>query len=705
MISFFINIYDHLLGLSIGILVGSLLAILICAIIKQLGNKIVTTILIVATALLGGITGYWIQDKYFIDHSKELPTPQEQVKELDKNLKEGWTNANGGWTFAQIDKAQSDSDCPTIDDRIINMNCYNFDPYIVFSFYDNDIYQNILFYKSTNGLILDGMINVTADMEVTGFWIFKSYKIDTFKWIFEQNVEPYYNAIYSWLGSFQYDNLVSISRQEMKFVKSYASAFMNSTEATSYSIKQANKLTADNATSHFIKFDNVELIGSAETSFRVINSYYNYLYSQVYSTEFNSTKLIDSTQSMCVPIPEDKQSQYPIPEDSKADYGNAEYYGVYRCDIAVNLTYKKGNKTIEASNKNKEYIKKISGDEKTKDLIKVDKVDSKNIYSKVDISFRDIKNSNLINLNLANTPINITFASEDKKQIKVIKIDSLTKLNDGLSLLFFKDKTWTYLIDSQALVFDNARGSFNLTSTTNKLTFDYYYLNGYIVASVGLNPVGTVDQSLFDLSVNPVKIVLTNTKSKKTTEFTFNNNNMLNTRLSQLLELGEYTYSILSDKLIFASSSGTITITQTDRVMLFNYALNSDVDNYTFTVVKQGKKATSGIDIFSNDTNILEVLKADYPLLTVEDIKIGCTIYSSEQKILIDKISSTRVDGTTTMANDISSLAELDDYYGQTLTIQLKIQLSNGKLFLSTPFDFTQNIHNGVYFEFNFTID
>lgn len=705
MISFFINIYDHLLGLSIGILVGSLLAILLCAIIKQLGNKIVTTILIVATALLGGITGYWIQDKYFIDHSKELPTPQEQVKELDKNLKAGWTNANGGWTFAQIDKAQSDSDCPTIDDQIINMNCYNFDPYIVFSFYDNDIYQNILFYKSTNGLILDGMINVTADMGVTGFWIFKSYKIDTFKWIFEQNVEPYYNAIYSWLGSFQYDNLVSISRQEMKFVKSYTQAFMNNTEATSYSIKQANKLTADNATSHFIKFDNVELIGTSETSFRVINTYYNYLYSQVYSTEFNSTKLIDSTQSMCVPIPEDKQSQYPIKEDSKADYGNAEYYGVYRCDIAVNLTYKKGNKTIEASNKNKEYIKKISGDEKTKDLIKVDKVDSKNIYSKVDISFRDIKNSNLINLNLANTPINITFTSEDKKQIKVIKIDSLTKLNDGLSLLFLKDKTWTYLIDSQALVFDNARGSFNLTSTTNKLTFDYYYLNGYIVASVGLNPVGTVDQSQFDLSVNPVKIVLTNTKSKKTTEFTFNNNNMLNARLSQLLELGEYTYSILSDKLIFASSSGTITITQTDRVMLFNYALNSDVDNYTFTVIKQGKKATSGIDIFSNNTNILEVLKADYPLLTVEDIKIGCTIYSSEQKILIDKISSTRVDGTTTMANDISSLAELDDYYGQTLTIQLKIQLSNGKLFLSTPFDFTQNIHNGVYFEFNFTID
>lgn len=705
MISFFINIYDHLLGLSIGILVGSLLAILLCAIIKQLGNKIVTTILIVATALLGGITGYWIQDKYFIDHSKELPTPQEQVKELEKNLKAGWTNANGGWTFAQIDKAQSDSDCPTIDDQIINMNCYNFDPYIVFSFYDNDIYQNILFYKSTNGLILDGMINVTADMNVTGFWIFKSYKIDTFKWIFEQDIEPYYNAVYGWLGDFKYDNLVSISRQEMKFVKSYTSAYLNGTEATSYSIKQANKLTADNATSHFIKFDNVELIGSAETSFRVINSYYNYLYSQVYSSEFNSTKLIDSTTSMCVPIPEDNQSKYPIKEDVKADYDNAEYYGVYRCDIAVNLTYKKGNKTIETSNKNKEYIKKISGDEKTKDLIKVDKIESKNIYSKVNISFRDIKSSNISNLNLADTPVNITFKSADNKQSKVLSIDSLTKLNDGLSLLFLKDKTWNYSIESQALVFDNAIGSFNLTSTNSKLTFDYYYLNGYIVASVGLNPVGTVDQSQFDLSVNPVKIVLTNIKSKKTTEFSFNNNNMLNTRLSQLLELGDYSYSILSDKLIFASTSGTLTITQTDRVMLFNYALNSDVDNYTFTVVRQGKKATSGIDIFSNDTNILEILKSDYPLLTVEDIKIGCTIYSSEQKILIDKTFNTTVKGTTTFAGEELSLTALDDYYGQTLTVQLKIQLSNGKLFLSEPFTFTHNIHNGITFEFNFSIN
>ena len=101
----------------------------------------------------------------------------------------------------------------------------------------------------------------------------------------------------------------------------------------------------------------------------------------------------------------------------------------------------------------------------------------------------------------------------------------------------------------------------------------------------------------------------------------------------------------------------------------------------------------------------MEVLKSDYPLLTVEDIKIGCTIYSSEQKILIDKTFNTTVKGTTTLAGEELSLTALDDYYGQTLTVQLKIQLSNGKLFLSEPFTFTHNIHNGITFEFNFSIN
>ena len=711
MISFFINIYDHLIGLSIGILAGVLLALILCAIIRQLGNKIVVTILVIASAFIGGFSGYQIQDKYFIDHSGEIPSPPEQVKELDKNIKAGWENSNGGWSFAQINKAQSDSDCPTVDDKIINMNCYNFDSYIVFSYLNDGIYQNILFYKSTDGLILDGMINTNADMDVTGFWMFKSYKLDTFKWLFELDVEPYYNAVYNWLGSFQYDNLVSISRQEMKFVKSYPNAFLNSTEATSYSLKQANKLTADNATSHFIKFEDVELIGTVENSFRCINTFYNYLYLQVKGSEYNSFKLIDSTNSMCVPIPEDKQQLYPIKDENKADYDNAEYYGVYRCDIAINMKYIKCNKSIESTKKNDDYIKKIAGDEKTKDMIKVDTVNEKNIYSKVNINFNDTMNSDLTNIDLSKTPVKITFTCDDnEKQTKVVIVDSSYKLNNGFDVLLLKDHKWNYSIDSLGLVFDNPRGYFNLETETNKLSFDYYYLNNYIVASVGLNAVGVVDTTQFDLSLTPVKIILTNKKSNKATEFFFNNNNMLNVKISQLLELGEYTYSILSDsnKLIFASTSGTLTITQTDRVMLFNYATNSEVDNCSFSVISSVSKTTSGIDIFSNTVNILEVLNSKYPLLTLNDIKLGCTIYSAEQKILIDILLPISISATyhTTLAKtDDLSLKALDDYWNQSLTVQLKIQLSNGKLFVSEPFTFTHKFNNGIAFEFDFSIN
>ena len=70
----------------------------------------------------------------------------------------------------------------TYEDQVIDLSCYDFGGYVVVSYKSGDIYQNALFYKSGNVLILDGMINMNAWMHVdVGFF--------NLKWIIKQKIK------------------------------------------------------------------------------------------------------------------------------------------------------------------------------------------------------------------------------------------------------------------------------------------------------------------------------------------------------------------------------------------------------------------------------------------------------------------------------------------------------------------------------------
>lgn len=144
-------------------------------------------------------------------------------------------------------------------------------------------------------------------------------------------------------------------------------------------------------------------------------------------------------------------------------------------------------------------------------------------------------------------------------------------------------------MNSDALIFDNLQGEFSLGNTTGNLAFEYYYLDNYVVAYVGLNAVGNVDMNTLDLANNPVKIVLSNDKHRY--DFNFTDNSIFTSYVSQTVELGEYNYTILSDQLEFASTSGTLTITTSDRTMLFNCALIEENDELTVSLLSATKGA------------------------------------------------------------------------------------------------------------------
>ena len=648
----------------VGAVVGLVLALIIVLILQNtvFKDKNMTILYIIVFVLLA-VCGGFLQKTYFTVHAQAMPTPQEQIEEIDKNIKDNWKNTNGGFTFEQIKKAQDDNECPSYEDQIIGLKCYDFGSYIVFSYEDNGTYQNALFYKANNGLILDGMINTYASL--TGMKWFFAYDLSTFKWVQELDKEPYYwtyHTVFDWKKiNGNHDDLVSVSRQTQEFVKWTHAVRTNQDEMVRFVMTNAANLTAKNVTSHFIKFKDVELIGSADSGFVKINSFYNYLYEQIKGEEYNTIKLVDATNSLCLPIPTAEQSKYPISASKKAEYDNAEYYGVYRTNIAVNLTWLQG-KQISSTTKNEDYVGTLENDDKTKDKVKVEDIKPKYSYSKLAVSFVDTKNSDVSNVNLLTSPVEITFSCDDPTKTKVMLIDSFEKLNKGVNVLLSKNTTWNYFIDSKSLIFEDFSGSFTIKSTSSSLSFNYYYLNNYTIASVGLNPVGTIDTSLIDLSTNPVKIILSN--DNHTYQFLFNDNSLLDSYQNMLVEMGEYNYTILSKQLLFASVTGKLTITTTDKIMLFNYALGAD-DPLTFKIGLTTSGTTNKcFQLYSATSNVTII--RNY-LSSAKVYLVTCVIYDEDGKLMETFNHTHQVTGTCSDTWYASNLVA-----GQKYTLQLR---------------------------------
>lgn len=682
----------------VGAIVGLILCLIIVLILqntvfKEMNMKILYVLMFVLFAVGGG----FLQSSYFTVHAEAYPTPKEQIEEIKTNIEGNWKNTNGGFTFEQIKKAQDDNECPSYDDQIVNLKCYDFGSYIVFSYNNNGTYENISFYKSNNGLILDGVINTYASL--TGMKWFFAYDLSTFKWVTELNKEPYYYVYSTFFDgrklSGSHDDLISVSRQSQYFVKWTHAVRTNKDEMVRYVMTNATSLTARNATDRFIKFGDVELIGTGATGLSKINSFYNYLYEQVKGESFDTIKLVDGTTCLCMPIPTAEQTKYPISLDKQSEYGDAKYYGVYRCNIGVNLTWVKGNEQISSTTKNEDYIKELEEDDDTKDDVIVEPVTPKYSFAKVGVNFVDEKNSDVSNVNLLTSPVEITFTCDDKNQTKTVLIDSFDKLNSGINLLLSKNTTWNYYISSEALIFENFRGSFTVKSNASNLSFPYYYLNNYTIASVGLNPIGTIDTTKIDLFENPVKLILSN--DNHTYQFVFSDNSMLDKYQSMLVEMGEYNYTILSKQLIFASVTGKLTITTTDKIMLFNYALGVD-DPILFNIQIENIGTTNKcFTLYSASSNVDLVRKY---LSSAKVYTVTCVIYDKDGKLMETFNHTHQSTGTCADTWYASNLIAGEEY---TLQLRFADRDDTSITYLSDIATFTYQVNTKLRVTYNVT--
>ena len=85
------------------------------------------------------------------------------------------------------------------------------------------------------------------------------------------------------------------------------------------------------------------------------------------------------------------------------------------------------------------------------------------------------------------------------------------------------------------------------------MKFKYDYKDGYVLTTIGIEPASSdIDLSSLDLANNPIKIVL-NSKDGETIQFVFDDNSKIGSQ-SQLLKVGKYTLTILSEKTVKRTS-------------------------------------------------------------------------------------------------------------------------------------------------------
>ena len=681
---------NYIIGIVIGLVVALIVVLILQnTVFKDKSMTILYVVIFVLMAVCGGV----IQNKYFVVSASSAPTPQDQIDNITSTIEDNWKNTNGGFTFEQIQIAQDDNECPSYIDQIIDLKCYDYGSYVVFGFNDGGTYQNAVFYKSSDGLILDGIMNMHAEM--TGIKWFLAYDTNSFKWVDGRNKEPNYTVSQNWLVWQKHDNLLSVSRQTPDFLVWQYTFRTNKDDAYSYALSNVATLTGQNITSHFIKFGDVELIGTGATGYTKINSFYNYLYEQIKGQSYNTNKLIDASSCLCVPIPTALQPNYPISPSKQVEYDGAEFYGVYRCNIAVDLNYVKGSTTLNSTTKNEDYVDTLKKDDDYKDQVEVEEVQTGYSYAKLKLNFTDTNNSDMSKIDLMMSPITISLTCQDVNLTKTVVIDSIEKLKNGVEVLVNKDATWNYLIDSEALIFDNFRGSFTIRDDSSTITFPYYYLDNFTVASVGLNPIGTIDTSIIDLATNPVRIILSN--DKNTYQFVFSSNSDLNAYKSTLVEMGTYDYTILSEQLVFASVTGTLTINSTDKVMLFNYALGAD-DPLTFDIdVTTNGTTNNRFSLYSETSNVTLIRET---LSSAKVYIVTCVIYDKDGKLMETFTHTHQVTGTCSDTWTASNLVSGEEY---TLQLRFTDRDDSKITYLSDIANFTFNSNTAYKVEYHVT--
>lgn len=636
---------------------------------------------------------------------------------------------NGGLTPQEFEKQRHDENAPYSGDEVKNFYIRETDKYVIFyrqaDLNGSTIYPNISFVKTDKGLIWDGAWGVKVKLHTNWLTGYRDFNNPTWELNLMNNNFTYSKSILSFWKMFYLtapnveENIVTFSDFNENFCidfyecNGFALMFQNRQNEINRLQNITHEYLLKNILIPYFEMldENIEFeMGNNDSeTLSKLNACFTYLWNNSKTEDFTEKEtIVDVSKYYGKIIPEEERTKYPIPEDKQEEYGNKKYYSAYYCKIYADCyySYHSDVKVDRDNNKIKDYVKDYGVDE-------VPENQTKN-YSQLIIKFKNKDNSDLIGLDLKESPVKFNING-----ITLI-FDNLKDLENGKSIVVDSGSILAYTINSDGLVFDSYSGTLTANHSKVETYFKYSYMSGYVAVSITLQPLASFDYSNLDLTKKPyIMFFYPNDVGSASIQFVFDSNSKLNETITQYMKVGSYTLAVTGqDNIIvdFSSiSGGEVIITPESRKFVFTYYLKNQSGKLVpdvFVSKMQNEngeyvKTTTPNDIrYSCSLNNIDLtsVKTRYPNVTENDVlKIRVKFYDLSGYVvgeMLDEHNITNESKCKKLESNFYENLKNDATYRCQLFVMAP---DNSGYFVSEVFEF---IYDSSYvYNVSFTID
>ena len=626
-----------------------------------------------------------------------------KVPVADVDANEGINiNYNGGLTKSEIDKEKNDANCPTKDDVYDGLNIIELDNIVCFykeiELDDGQtIYPNLLFVKTDNGLIYNGATNMIGTsvhyaFGITSFSVYQDYynlpELDVKSNFFGGfYAEPNTKICLFDSGKCSFIRLTGIQFSLGSIVSKYWSPAKAMTATRNYINKEIyNK--------YFLTFcnDNIEIImdnSSKDNAYADLNGFYDFVYRSAISHDYGKNDKGEALNKGLCTVDVSKLTVYPIPAMEQKNYpnGSDDYFHIFNTNVYLNVKYEKLEQECPIKVEEKNLKEKV--DKKNEAIITT---------STVGITFNPKYNTldkKTIQQVVKNNPITISFYKDGRFVKKTVVTDTAFAQTDCKTTIGLENGKYTYTIDSAQILFDSYSGSVNIKGSSS-IYLKYDYKDGYVLSTIGIEPASNdIDLSSLDLANNPIKIVL-NSKNGETIQFIFDDNSKIGSQ-SQLLRVGKYTLTILSEKAIFSTLSTEIEITPQSRVFKYKFTLNQKTSDLNFNVsVSQQSGTTGKIKLYADSASV-KILQNK---LKETNYLVSLIIFDENGKI-VEELQHTH-SGSGACGDDFTATNLVAN---QKYNLQLTYRNADGSVvYTGATIGFTYNLNSQYTFTYTCTL-
>lgn len=680
-------------------------------------------IILIITLISGALSAAGIDLGYLLSGNKSVEeTPlQNGLKAL----------TNGGLTPQEFEKQRQDENAPYSGDEVKNFYIRETDKYVIFyrqaDLNGSTIYPNISFVKTDKGLIWDGAWGVKVKLHTNWLTGYHDFNNPTWELNLINNGFSYSNKS-TWWKAFATLNIFGFATREENIVtfsdfnEAFCSDFYNCNGIANLLMNRRNEINRLQNITHEYLLKNIlipyfemldeniefEMGNNDSETLSKLNACFTYLWNNSKTEDFTEKEtIVDISKYYGKIIPEEERTKYPIPEDKQEEYGNKKYYSAYYCKIYADCyySYHSDVKVDRDNNKIKDYVKDYGVDE-------VPENQTKN-YSQLIIKFKNKDNSDLIGLDLKESPVKFNING-----ITLI-FDNLKDLENGKSIVVDSGSILAYTINSDGLVFDSYSGTLTANHSKVETYFKYSYMSGYVAVSITLQPLASFDYSNLDLTKNPyIMSFYPNDDLSASIRFVFDSNSKLNETITQYMKVGSYGLSVTGQDNIrvdFSSVSDGVIVTPENRKFVFTYYLEnhsgklvpdvfvSKMQNENGEYVKTTTPNDIRYSCFLNNTDLTSV-KTRYPNVTENDVlKIRVKFYDLSGYVvgeMLDEHNITNESKCKKLESNFYENLKNDVTYRCQLFVMAP---DNSGYFVSEVFEF---IYDSSYvYNVSFTID